>query len=147
MKKRFIFSLMLVYVLVLSFTGCASFSSMSQTVTPSLDGVWNRGDIVITFNGNNAVYTQFNSNYSHLAAVNSGVINIGDQVYRNIRQTDNLRWTGEVLMFRTEDDSSGKILRYKGTQWANCTIIMSADGNTIHETVGGFSPAIYRRVQ
>jgi len=146
-KKRFFWLIViaiLVSISVMGFTGCAT---RIPPVNTSLEGIWSRGDLVVTITGNNAIITQFNSNYRHREAVNIGMINVGDQHIRNIRQVDDLSWIGEFLMIRFEANSSGIITRYIGTGWSDGSITMSSNGETIQVTLDGLSQMTYHRVQ
>jgi hypothetical protein len=134
-------------VAIVATIGLLAVSCLTFEPAQSLDGVWSRGDIIITISGNNAVFTQFSPNYRHIEAVNIGVLNIGDLCNRNIRQTGNLRWTGDSLVLDMEVDSYGTIVRYTGTSWRNCTITMSATGRTIRIEADGFAAEYYTRVQ
>ena len=145
MKDQFKFFMKFVAILIIGFSS-ASCSTIELPNT-SLDGVWSRGDIVITATGNNAVLTQINPNYRHLEAVNIGMISIGDQQIRNIRKTGNLVWAGEIGIIHYDTNSSGKITSYTGQSWADCIIVMSENGKTIQVTAEGYNPVNYTRVQ
>ena len=124
MKKRLFYSVFLLYVLVLGLSGCASmFETQSTPVNTSLDGIWDRGDIVITISDTASVFTQINPNSSWYRVQNNGSINVGDQQLRNIKQTSNLRWAAQV---RTSEEEN-----YTNLNWRDCTIIMSSNGKTI----------------
>ncbi|MDR0321645.1 MAG: hypothetical protein LBI28_09095 [Treponema sp.] len=94
----------------------------NNKVNTSLNGVWDRGDIVITFIDSNGIFTEIKSD-SWLRARNNGNISIGDRKYRNITQTDNLIWTAQELTLNSRDFSI--------TGWSNCTITMDENGQTI----------------
>jgi hypothetical protein len=107
--------------------GLAS-ASAPEPSNISIDGVWDRGDIVITISGDNGVFTQVDPNYRHIEAFNTGMINIGDQQVRNIRRTGYNRFTGELLYVLFDRNSSGAIIRYTGKEWRGCAITVSRDG-------------------
>ena len=115
--------------------GCVTF----EPPNTSIEGVWSRGDVVVTISGNTAVFTQFNQNYAHLDLVNNGMINAGDQQIRNIRQAGNLRWTCEFI-FVSRSGSNVQLL------WEYGTITMAANGRTIQVSAGGHNMT-YTRVQ
>ena len=149
MKNKIIFFRLIIIAIsvcisVISFTGCAT---RLPPVNTSLEGTWDRGDIVIYITGNNAVFTQFNSNYRHLEAVDIGIINVGDQQIRNIKQVDDLKWTGEFLMIMFETNPRGILIRYTGIDWSNGSITMSSNGDTIQVTFDGSNLMTYYRVQ
>jgi hypothetical protein len=87
----------------------------------SLDGVWlsDTGN-TITISGSTGVFTQFGSHAGWQSAVNRGLVKVGDQAFRNLTKTGDLRWTGQLL----STDMS----------WYNCTITMNANGQTFQTT-------------
>jgi hypothetical protein len=88
-----------------------------------LNGVWDRGDIVVTFNNSNAVFTQINSNSAWQQVLDNGSIRIGDKKFRNITKTGDLKWSCQELTYYLDT--------YLVKDWEDCTITMSADGQTI----------------
>jgi cytochrome oxidase Cu insertion factor (SCO1/SenC/PrrC family) len=87
-----------------------------------LNGVWSRGDIVVTFNNSSGVFTQINSNSGWKTLLDNRTIKIGDKKFRNIEKTDNLKWTCQSLTYYPSNYS---------TDWENCTITMNANGQTL----------------
>jgi len=83
-----------------------------------LDGVWDRGDIVVTFSGSTAVFTEIKST-SPWASTS---VKVGDQKFKNVKKTDDLKWTALQL---TYDTSTFAI-----KDWSDCTITMAADRKT-----------------
>lgn len=83
-----------------------------------LDGVWDRGDIVITFSGGTAVFTEIKSN-SGWASTN---VKTGDQKFKNLKKTADLKWTGQARTY----DLSTYVLN-----WDDTTITLSKDGQTL----------------
>ena len=84
-----------------------------------LNGVWDRGDIVVTFNGSNAVFTEIkpNSGWQNVSS-----IRIGDKKFKDITGS-NLKWTCKELTYNSNT--------YAVSGWENCTITMSANSQTI----------------
>jgi hypothetical protein len=87
-----------------------------------LNGVWNRGDIVVTFNGSNGVFTEVNSDSSWQSFLDNNIIRIGDRKFRNITYKNNLTWKGQELGYVIGTDDTG---------WKNTTITMHSGDNTI----------------
>jgi hypothetical protein len=88
-----------------------------------LNGVWDRGDIVVTFNDGNGIFTQINSNSNWQTVRNYGYVNIGDRKFRNIDKNGDLKWTCQELVH----DTSTYV-----TSWEDCTLTMSANGQTLY---------------
>ena len=113
-------------------------------LVPSLNGVWtNPGDWVITITGNSAVYTQIGS-ASGLTqdAINKGFIRVGGQSLRNLRRTGDLTWSGQTIGL-TFNNSAPNVAT--GIQWYNCTITISADGQTMEMRAGTVINTYIRR--
>jgi len=90
-----------------------------------LNGVWDRGDIVVTFNDNSATFTQINSDSGWISVQNSGYVKIGDKKFKNITKTDDLRWSCQELFYNTSTYVTG---------WEDCTITLSANGQTLYSS-------------
>jgi len=88
-----------------------------------LDGVWDRGDIVVTFSNGIGVFTQINSNSGWINVLNNGKIKIGDQKFRKLKKSGNLQWSGQERTYDTATENS--------TDWNNTTITLSTDGQTL----------------
>jgi len=100
-------------------------------LVPSLDGVWvsSTGN-VYTMNGSTGVCTQIGTNHPALTqdAINKGLyIKVGDQYWRNLRNTGGLTWTAQYLAV-TYNTNAPNVAT--GTRWADVTITMSADGQS-----------------
>ena len=97
-----------------------------------LNGVWSRGDIVVTFNGSNGVFTEINSNSNWQPFLNNGTISIGDRKFRNITYENKLTWKGQELTYTIGTYNTG---------WNDTTITMHSGDNTIRvdtvDTTGG----------
>ena len=107
---------------------------MVLQLVPSLDGTWVMGSFVITINGNTAVYTQVGStNPRSQDAINKGYVSVGGQLFRNLRSTGNLTWSGQELIL-TGSNSAPNVVT--GTRWDNTTITMNADGQSFSTTSG-----------
>jgi len=96
---------------------------------PKLDGVWVWGNSVITVSGNSGKYTTYNPT-SALAkdAEDKGYFKVGTQVWRNLKSTGNLTWSGQT--FNTVWNTSDPNVAI-GTKWEDATFTMSADGRTL----------------
>ena len=97
-----------------------------------LNGDWDRGDIVVTFNNSNGVFTEIKSNSSvWIPLLNNGTVRIGDRKFRNLSSSGNLRWTGQELVVPAGSTTS--------TGWENTTLTIS--GQTLRvETVNVTNP-------
>ena len=126
MKKRFyLFGIaVLVTAIVFLMAGCDLFGDDYDM----LNGEWDRGDIIITFNDNNGVFTQINSNSGWHTLLNNGTVRIGDRKFRNLKSSGNLKWTGQELTYLGSN-----------TSWENTTLTIS--GQTLRvETVNVSNP-------
>jgi len=99
----------------------------------SLNGVWvmdgSNSGITITISGNNGIYSSCNyTDGPFKDAVTKGYVKIGDTYLRNLTSTGTLTWSGQRLQV-TVNASSPNVA--EGTAWANTTITMSADGQTL----------------
>jgi len=88
-----------------------------------LNGVWSRGDIVLTFDNSNAVFTELDPNSGWQKVLNKGLITIGSQKFKDIRKTGNLTWSCQALTYNKYN--------YTLDGWQNCTLTISADGQTL----------------
>jgi len=109
-----------------------SSSSSSETGSSgTIDGVWINEDVgyIHTVNGSAGVISQiYPTNALHTDALNKDYISIGSQVYRNLKSTGNLTWSGQYLMVNYNNSSPNVAT---GTTWVDCTLTLSADGQTI----------------
>ena len=106
-------------VIVFSMAGC----DLENNDYGKLNGVWDRGDIVVTFNDSNAVFTQINSNSGWVTVQNNGNVKIGDKKFKNLKSSGDLKWTGQELGY----DTSTYV-----TMWKDCTITIDSSGQTIY---------------
>ena len=104
-------------------TGCSDYEK--------LDGVWDRGDIVVTFSNGSATFTQINSNSNWEKVRQNGSVRVGDKKFRYVSGSYP-KWTAEEL---TYDYST-----YLVKGWEDCTITMDGDGQTITVYTPGASP-------
>lgn len=103
-----------------------------NSVNSNLDGVWDRGDIVITISGTTGTFTLINSG-GWVKLIDAGVISIGSVKIQNISQVTSTEWNCQDLWCKNPDD----IILTMG--WSTSgTIKMSPDGNSI--TVTSASP-------
>jgi len=85
-----------------------------------LNGVWDRGDIVVTFNNDTAVFTQINSG-DWKTVKDKGIIGIGYPKFKNISRKGDLEWTCQTLVCAAK--TLDKIW------WVDCTLTMYNNGN------------------
>ena len=106
----------------------------APVINTSLNGVWSRGDIVITIVNDSGYFTEINSG-SWQKVLHNGAVRVGDRKLRNITQTDNLRWTAQDLAWNARNiyvDST-----YLLGNWENCIVTMTEDGQTIYTRTQG----------
>ena len=117
--------------------------TLTMKKAPGLDGVWRiRNDVEeITISGSTGIYTQPRRSYNGIwkSAIDNGYIVFGSTpAFRNLRKTGDLTWTGEVI--QTQGSGSNAT----GITYANVTITLSADGQTL-TTSGGSRDTWTRR--
>ena len=106
----------------------------TTNINTSLNGVWSRGDIVITITDNNGYFTEINSG-SWEKVMKNGFIRVGARKLRSIIQTGDLRWTAQDLAWNAiniYEDAS-----YRLGNWQNCIILMDEQGRTIQTITRG----------
>ena len=104
----------LVAVIGFSMVGC----DLDDGNSDLLNGVWDRGDIVVTFSGSTGVFTEIKTNSSTwIPLLNNGTISIGDRKFRNITYENKLKWTGQELAVPSGSTTS--------TTWENATLTIS----------------------
>jgi len=96
----------------------------------SLNGVWkDDGGTRITVSGSTGALSQMSTIDPFTQdAINKGYIQLGGQTWRNLTSTGNLTWSGQNLKVFYENSTPNVA---DGKAWCNCTITMSADGQTI----------------
>ncbi|MCL2443865.1 MAG: hypothetical protein FWD13_10445 [Treponema sp.] len=122
------------FILVIGFLMLACDLDGNGTGTHSLNGVWELSNgRQITISGSTAVMSSFGSSISALTqdAINKNYLTLGGQDMRNLKSTGNLTWSGQARVI-TGNLSSPNVAT--GTDWANCSITMSADGQTFQMT-------------
>ena len=82
-----------------------------------LDGLWDRGDIVVHFYSVNGYFKSINSN-----SVWNGKISIGSNKFRYITYRDNRTWTGKELVYNENTQKK---------DWVDTKITMDDDTDTI----------------
>jgi Zn-finger protein len=103
----------------------------------SIDGVWRceTPGYVHTINGSSGAVTQiYPSNRLHTDALNKGYLSINGPVYRNLTSTGNLTWSGQYLSVKYNSNSPNIAL---GNEWVDCTLTLSANGQTLQFYSGG----------
>ena len=108
---------------------CSSVEPAPPPVNTSLDGIWSRGDIVITISGSSAIFTEISPDTNWHRVQNIGQISIGDTKFRDITPDGDLRWTAQDLTFNNDS--------YRISGWQNAIITMDTDGLSIHVSTGG----------
>ena len=106
----------------------------APVLNTSLNGIWSRGDIVITILNESGYFTEIKSG-SWQKVLNNGAVRVGDRKLRNITQTDNLRWTAQDLAWNARNiyvDST-----YLLGNWENCIVTMTEDGQNIYTRTQG----------
>jgi hypothetical protein len=95
--------------------------------TSSLDGRWLRENngTVYTISGSSGVFTQIGTSAVYQDAARKGYIKVGDQAFRNITQTGNATWTGQILLVDYTGTSNAT-----GTSWNNFTMTINSDGRS-----------------
>ena len=119
---------------------------MVLQLVPSLNGVWlsARGN-VMTLNGSTGVHTTQSPTHALWQdAINKGYLKVGDQIYRNISSSGNLRWTGQAFTVTYNTNAPNVAI---GTTWSNATLTMSADGQTLQMRTSSGSTSSYTRRQ
>jgi hypothetical protein len=79
--------------------GCTMIACGDDGQGDLINGVWDRGDIVVTISGSTGVFTEIKSHSVWFPFLNNGIVSIGDQIFRNISYDDNLKWTGQVRIY------------------------------------------------
>jgi hypothetical protein len=112
-----------------------------DTATPntSLNGVWKFGDTsggwTVNINGSTGTLTQVGVDSAVMQdAVRKGYFNVGDQWFRNISKTGDLKWSCQYKLVLSYD-----MVVAVGTDWKNCTITMNSNGKTIEVYGSGTS--------
>jgi hypothetical protein len=115
----------LVAVIGFSLTGCP----VDDDDYEMLNGVWDRGDIVVTITNSTGVFTTINPNSGWYNVLNNGEIRIGGQKFRNIRKVyktgTNLEWACEQRTYNRWTFVTG---------WEDCRLTMSKDGKTLQSS-------------
>ena len=127
-KNRFgLRALIIMLVFGMVVIGCVAVPTTQASANISLNGDWDRGDVVISISGNNGVLSGIRPHFNR----REGAM-IGDLQLRNITQTGNLRWSAQHI--------------FSDGSWHNITIIMNANGQTIRVLFQGFPDDTYSRV-
>ena len=94
-----------------------------------LNGDWDSGGYIVTFNDGRGVFKDLYADY-WLNAKNDGKIKIGDQCYRNFVKSDDRKWKCEIRVYNTYNAS-------ETLRWEKITITLSSDGQTLN--MGGWN--------
>jgi uncharacterized protein (DUF2147 family) len=105
-----------------------------------IDGLWRTaGGNVDSFYDSKGVAVE-NNTRDWKEAERRGNIRIGDPVFRNIRSTGNLTWTGEWLGVNTTKAYT--------VEWAgNVTFTMNSDGRTMQARQSNGTTTTYTRIE
>jgi hypothetical protein len=128
----------------------ASATKSTAKSEQSLDGVWvaegTDGKVKVTFSGNTGVisaifpYDDTLPKTINNDAVKQGYIKVGSKLYRNIKSTSDLHWSGELLGIRFKKSEPDVAT---GTGYKACTFKLSEDGQTL--TVRGTNKIEWKR--
>jgi len=127
----------LVAIMGFWFAACDDGSDNGDGNKHSIDGVWrsNNNGNIHTINGSTGIYSQIpTTNTLWTSAINQSFISIGGESYRNLTSSGNLTWTGQN---RAVLYNSNNLNVATGTEWTNCTLTLSADGQTIQYSAPG----------
>lgn len=107
-----------VAVIVFLMAGCGLFDDDYELI----NGVWDRGDIVITINDSNAVFSEIKSHSGWKTLLDNGTIKIGDLKFRNIKKSSDRVWNLQELTYPSSNT----------TNWSETgTLTLSSNGRTI----------------
>jgi hypothetical protein len=94
---------------------------------PTIEGVWVYGSNVITISGNGGVFTEIVTT-KYKDAQSKGWISVGGPALRNIRSTNNQRWSCQNLgVYHNSNNPNVAI----STRWDNVEFALSADGQSL----------------
>jgi len=95
----------------------------------SINNVWEAfWGHTIRINGSTAIYTEISVQTRWQDAVLKGYIKVGDPKLRNLTKTGDLTWTGQDLDLAYDSSNPDAAT---GVIWRDCTVTMSADGQTL----------------
>jgi len=133
MKSNLKMTGIIVFTMIIGFgfVSCGEndeFSSNSEN--DSLNGIWETSlGWQVTFSGDRAVLSAVGTPSPLIIdAVNKGMVKLGDQIWRNVKRTGDLTWSGEQLRVQYYTTSPNVAI---GTNWTTGTFIMGADGQTL----------------
>jgi hypothetical protein len=100
----------------------------APTPTYSLNGTWDIGSgFIVYISGSTGTITQIGSAALHQSAASKGYIKVGDQEFKNLSQTGDRTWSGQVLNYQAYANAPNVCI---GTIWRDVTITMSTDAQT-----------------
>lgn len=111
--------------------GCAEKNDPKPDPGPSnsLNGYWDRGDIVVQISGSTGTFFQINSGYWK-NALDLGFISIGSQKFRYLTQVKDGTWAGQELW--NFHNSGGTVTEVRWSETGE--FILSSNGNTLTVT-------------
>ena len=114
-------------------------TSGGGTSTSSINGTWGLSSgYRITISGSTGVINAIGSGELFVDAASKGYIHVGDTVVRNLKNTGNLTWSGELLGITYEEDFLGNV-DATGTGWRDTVCTLSSDGNTLSTYTSAFT--------
>ena len=120
-KMKWMGIIVFITIIMVSMFSCDLFGNNFD----ELNGDWDRGDIVVTFNDSNGVFTEIKSG-GWLSIQNNGRIRIGDRKFRNLSSSGNLKWTCQELD--------------QGLEWKSTTLTIS--GQSLRVETPNTSPGV-----
>jgi hypothetical protein len=108
----------------------------APTPTYSLEGSWQLDfGYTIYVSGSTGTITQIGTFELIQNAVSKGYVRIGAQAIRNLSQTGDRKWSGQLLGYQQQSSGSNICT---GTVWENTTFSLSADARTLTTYTPGF---------
>jgi len=127
-----------IYYRVAAYSSNGTEGAMSNTASAttlsagsySLNGIWSTSSgYQVSISGSTGIVSSFGTPSAITQdAINKGYVKLGDQDLRNLTSTGNLTWSGQILVFSSNQASPNVAT---GTSWVSCNITMSANGQTI----------------
>jgi hypothetical protein len=81
-----------------------------------INGTWGNDYYSFRISGSEGTFTSIGGGWSYTS------VRIGNQKFRNIRQTSNYEWSASELLYNTSTYY---------TSWYSCTLTLSANGKTL----------------
>jgi len=112
----------------------------------SIEGIWEAGGgiLQVTVSGGTGVLTRLDIGGSGgytKDALDKGLIKIGGQYWRNLKSTGASTWSGQEMLINYSGNTANNIT------WVDCTLTISADGQTLQTKTFKTSDTFTRRRQ